>query len=69
MSRRRKPLSPRTAAAGTAAGVLLFLSGLVGMAMGNVPSESDASAWPAVQILVGTVLVVRFGMGRRTPHA
>ena len=54
---------------GTVLGMLLILSGIAGMAAGHVPASPDASVLPAVQLLLGTAVLVRFTMGgSRTPH-
>ena len=64
MGKAVQQLSRHLPGAGVVAGVLVFVSGVLGLAVRGGPDSADASVLPAVQLLLGTALVVRFTMGR-----
>ena len=70
MTKAPRPPARRLATLGIALGALVFLSGLLGLALTGGPTSPDASILPPVQLLLGTALVAGFAMRRvRSPHA
>ena len=64
MSKVVQRLSQHLPVIGVGAGVLVFVSGVLGLAVMGGPDSADASVLPALQLLLGTALVVRFTVGR-----